>query len=259
MNQTLSYNKPELEKLCGVYYAAMIQSATGCQKLQDSESIMHHDLPSALRSSGADVLQGGRGIDNEAHSLLKSLYPTWPKPLCAVYGAKSISSFKDRGHGTCYFSTPLTNNIVAGLCRLDMGTNGNFRLRSKITDIKKKKGYTWEVGTWADTNLFDASYSILSFEEEDQRVQTGSTEWQYLSGGKSRSTYRRFTKPFKSKPEVVVFITGFDTLQGRNIRISVSASNIDRNGFTVNMETWAGKYLVPLSQDSYSHHQLRIN
>ncbi|SCN99777.1 uncharacterized protein FFB20_13859 [Fusarium fujikuroi] len=142
VKQTLSYNKPRLEKLCGAYYAAMIQSATGFQKLQDSDSIMHHELPSALRGSGTDVLQGGHGIDNEARSLQKSLYPAWPKPSCGVYGAKSIASFNKGGYGTCYFSTPLTNNIVAGLCRLDMGTNGNFRLRSKITGIKKKKGYT---------------------------------------------------------------------------------------------------------------------
>lgn len=254
MKQTLSYNKPELEKLCSTYYAAMIQSASGCQKLQDSSSIMHHDLPSALRNSGADVIQGGRVIDNEARSLLQSLYPTWPKPLCAVYAAKSIGIFKEKGYGTVFIQTQMTKNIIAGLRRLDMGTNGNFRLRSKITDIQKKKGYTWEVGTWADTNLFDASYSILSFEEEDQRVQTGHTEWKYLSGGKSRSTYRRFTKPFKTIPEVVVFITGFDTLQGRNIRISVSASNIDRNGFTVNMETWAGKYISRCFPDIYCIH-----
>ncbi|KAM5522924.1 ATP synthase subunits region orf 7 [Fusarium oxysporum f. sp. phaseoli] len=138
------------------------------------------------------------------------------------------------------FQTTKTTNIVTGLCRLDMGTHGNFRLRSEITKIQQKVGYTWEVGTWSDINLLDASYSVLSFEKDDQRVQTGHTEWKYLPGGKSRSTYRRFTKPFKNIPEVVVFITGFDTRQGRNIRIDVSASNIDRNRFTVNMGTWAG-------------------
>ncbi|CCT73219.1 uncharacterized protein FFUJ_10099 [Fusarium fujikuroi IMI 58289] len=255
VKQTLSYNKPELEKLCGAYYATMIQSATGCQKLQDSSSIMHHDLPSALRSSGADSLHGGRVIDVEARSLLQSLYPLLPKPLCDRFSIRNLNGFKEglNANGVHKAITSKTNNIVAGLCRLDMGTNGNFRLQSKITDIKKKKEYTWEVGTWADTNLFDASYSILSFEEEDQRVQTGHTEWKYLSGGKSRSTHRSFTKPFRTIPEVIVFITGFDTLKGRNIRISVSASKVDRNGFTVNMETWADSEIYNLTVSWIAH------
>ncbi|KAF5705136.1 ATP synthase subunits region orf 7 [Fusarium mundagurra] len=254
VKQTLSYNKAELEKVCGAYDASMIQSAKGCQQLQDSRSIMHYDLPSSLASNGADALQGGSVIDSGARSLLRSLYPLWPKPLCGRYSAKDRYGFKAgvNANGIANFGTNMTNNIVAGLCRLDMGTNGNFRLQSKITNIQKD-GYTWEVGTWSDTNLYDASYSILSFEKEDRRIQTGNAEWKYLSGGKSRSTYRRFTKPFKTIPEVVVFITGFDTLQGRNIRLDVSASNIDRNGFTVNMMTWADTEVINLTVSWIAH------
>ncbi|SCO89147.1 uncharacterized protein FRV6_13275 [Fusarium oxysporum] len=160
--------------------------------------------PVSLRSNGADVLQGGRVIDNEACSLLQSLYPSWPKPVCGRYNAKNLGGFKEGldANGDLNLTTTKTNNIVVGLCRLDMGTNGNFRLRSKVANIKQKEGYTWEVGIWSDTNLFDASYYVLSFEKEDERVQTRHTDWKYLSGGKSRSTYRRFTRPFKSVPEV---------------------------------------------------------
>ncbi|KAF5975668.1 agglutinin HPA-like protein [Fusarium bulbicola] len=254
VKQTLSYNKPELEKVCGAYGAAMIQSAKGCQQLQDGRSIMHYDLPSSLASNGADALQGGRVIDSEARSLLRSLYPLWPKPLCERLRAKDRHGFKAgvNANGIANFGTKMTNNVVAGLCRLDMGTNGNFRLRSKISNIQDD-GYRWEVGTWSDTNLHDASYSVLSFEKEDRRIQTGNTEWKYLSGEKSRSTYRRFTKPFKTTPGVVVFITGFDTLQGRNIRIDVSASDITRNGFTVNMKTWADTEVYNLTVSWIAH------
>ncbi|KAF5620265.1 ATP synthase subunits region orf 7 [Fusarium sp. NRRL 52700] len=254
VKQTLLYNNAELEKVCGAYDAAMIQSAKGCQQLQDGQSIMHYDLPSSLASNGADALQGGHVIDSEARSLLRSLYPLWPKPLCERHSAKDRYNFIAgfNANSSTKIVTKMTNNIVAGLCRLDMGTNGNFRLRSKIANIQRDE-YTLEVGTWSDTNLYDASYSILSFEKEDQRVQTGNAEWKDLSGEKSRTTYWRFPKPFKTIPEVVIFITGFDTLQGRNIRINVSASDIDRNGFTVNMKTWDDAEVYNLTASWIAH------
>lgn len=247
LSKTLPYNAGELEKVCGPYYAGMLKSATGCCQLQDSQSIMRYDLPAALNRTGTDLLQGGCALDNEARDLIRSLYPSSPEPWLVRSSVRDLNGFRAGQNGTAlgnwYFNIGQTSNIVTGLCRIDMGLNGNFRLRSNIRSVQHKAGYTWEVGTWDDTHLIDASYHVLSFEAEDQRVKTGRVEWIHLPGGNERSYRENFATPFNKTPNVVVFITGFDTIKGKYIRIDVSASNIDRTGFTVNLQTWAGKSL----------------
>ncbi|KAJ4307448.1 hypothetical protein N0V84_012725, partial [Fusarium piperis] len=85
----------ELEKVCGSYYASMLQSATGCGEMQDSRSIMRYDLPAALSSNGTDLLQDGRVIDNEARSLLRSLYPLLLAPWFDRYSARNLNGFRE--------------------------------------------------------------------------------------------------------------------------------------------------------------------
>ncbi|KAH7124714.1 hypothetical protein EDB81DRAFT_890160 [Dactylonectria macrodidyma] len=65
----------ELEKVCGSYYASMLESEKGCESLRDIQSIMRYDFPAALTSNSTDFLQGGRVVDNEALALVRSLYP----------------------------------------------------------------------------------------------------------------------------------------------------------------------------------------
>lgn len=252
LSQELLQCKPgELEKLCGPYYAQILGSAKGCGLLRDAQSIMRYDIPAALCTKGIDLLQGGRVIDKEALALVRSLYPPVPESTCFTFNAGQLPGFQAGWNGGAtgkrFFSTAHTTNVVTGIRRVDMGINGNFRLISDVADIQRGSGYTLEMGAWADTHLIDATCDVLSFDEADQRIRTGRVNWHHLSGGNERSYRETFSRPFNMTPNVVVFISGFDTLKGRNIRIDVSPSAIDKNGFTVNIKTWAGESRITCS------------
>ena len=48
-----------------------------------------------------------------------------------------------------------------------------------------------------------------------------------------------FTKPFDVKPEVIVSVNTLDADKGSNARFEVKTLGISRDGFTVQVRTWA--------------------
>ncbi|KAI9509691.1 hypothetical protein F5148DRAFT_1185827 [Russula earlei] len=52
-----------------------------------------------------------------------------------------------------------------------------------------------------------------------------------------------FERPFATPPKVVVFFNYIDLDKGHNWRLKTSATDIDVNGFTLNIETWADTVL----------------
>lgn len=211
---------------------------------------MRFDRPAAL-GSGSDERQGDLVIDSESRELLQKLYP---KPY-GVY-SRGLAAFQVSGWRSGiglpaaqqWLSTTETANTITGLCQLDMGLNGNFRINSSVQNVQRRSGFEVVLGSWANTHLIDVSCSILSFHEEDQRIQTGRVEYVHIkpnsdnNPGQSLSTNVRFSKPFNKPPNVVTFISGLDTINGKYIRIDLNPSNIDRFGFRLNMRTWAGSY-----------------
>lgn len=244
----LQWKAAELNERCGSHYATMIKSAKGSKRLLATESIMRFDIPGALNIKGSDILQGGLVIDSEAFNLVRSLYPPVLDPCCLRSAARHHPGFEagwsGKARGERRFNVAQTANIVTGLERIDMGLHGNFRLHSGVTNVQRGSGYTLTLGAWDDTDLIDATCNVLSFHETDTRVRTGHVNWNQLSGGKERSVRQNFSKPFNKTPNVVVFISGLDTSKDKWIRFDVSASKIDRNGFTVNMKTWDGEPLI---------------
>ncbi|KAH7161674.1 hypothetical protein EDB81DRAFT_351723 [Dactylonectria macrodidyma] len=232
----------ELEKLCGSYYAQMLGSARGCGLLRDAQSIMRYDLPGALGIDGTDFLQGGHVIDTEALALVRSLYPPVLESCCFTCNVGQLDGFQQgwdgRASGTRFFNTAQTANVVTGICMIHMGLTGNFLLLSEATNVQRGSGYTVGIRTWGNTHLINATCNVLSFDEADQRVKTGRVHWMHLPGGNERSYRENFSRPFNKTPNVVVFISGFDTIKGKYIRVEVTASGIDKNGFTLNMRTW---------------------
>ncbi|KAH6981604.1 hypothetical protein BKA56DRAFT_731119 [Ilyonectria sp. MPI-CAGE-AT-0026] len=247
----------ELEKLCGPYYAQMLGSAKGCSLLRDAQSIMHYEVPAALGTKGIDLLQGGRGIDSEALALVRSLYPPVPQSSLVTCIATQLPGFQSgwsgRANGKRFISTAQTGNIVTGLNRLDLGTNGNFRVYSEIEDIQRGSGYSLKIITDADADLIDATCDVLSFDEADQRIRTGRVQWHHLPGGNARSYRENFSRPFNKPPNVVAFISGFDSIKGRSVRIDVKASAIDRNGFTLDISTWSDSIIYQIAASWIAH------
>lgn len=229
----------------------MIESAKGCEQLQSAQSIMGYDRPANL-SYGDDERRGGIVIDDEARKLLEALYPKSYSVSCREVSCSSAPGWTG-GIGRPYayhnIEAKQTANLITGLCRIDMGLNGWFRLKCYTQNVLSRSGYTAVLGSWDDTHLFDASYSILSFDEEDQRVQTGRMPYMDMRTGNSglppagaRYTKRiNFTRPFKKVPKVVTFISAIDSANWVNLRVEIYPYDIDRNGFTLSFGPWGGQ------------------
>ncbi|KAI8296803.1 hypothetical protein K4K56_000075 [Colletotrichum sp. SAR 10_98] len=233
----LSWKEVELKLECDSFNAELLRDAKGCDQLRDPESIMYYDVPARLVNNKAEIRQGGCFIDQEARSLVQSLYP---KVLEASFFQCDTSDFSKESIAEHFFRTSCTANIVTGIRKVDMGINANFRLKSEVSNVDSV-GYTVKMGTWNETCLNAAICNVLSFEPADKRVQTGSARWDSLTGGNGRWTRQTFGKAFNQTPNVVVFISAFDTEERKVVRIDVAPSDIDKNGFTVHMKTWNGK------------------
>jgi len=59
------------------------------------------------------------------------------------------------------------------------------------------------------------------------------------TGDRSISIEIPFSKPFETKPTIVLSVTSIDADKGTNTRFSVEAVSVSRDGFTVKISTWA--------------------
>lgn len=197
---------------------------------------MHYDVPARLDNSRTEIRQGGCFIDQEARSLVQSLYP---KVLEASFFQCDTSDFSKESSAEDFLRTTCTANIVTGIRKVGMGINANFGLKSEVSNVDSA-GYTIKMGTWYEICLNAAICNVLSFNQADERVQTGSARWDSLTGGNERWTRQTFEKAFTRTPSVVVFISAFDTEERKVVRIDVAPLDIDKNGFTVHLKTWNG-------------------
>ncbi|KAF0331255.1 ATP synthase subunits region orf 7 [Colletotrichum asianum] len=245
----LSWKEVELERECDTFNAKLLRDAKGCDQLRDPESIMHYDVPARLVNSTTEIRQGNCFIDQEARSLVQSLYP---KVLEAAFFQCDTSDFSKDSIAKHFFRTSCTANIVTGIRKVDMGINANFRLKSEVSNVNSV-GYTVKMGTWDETCLNAAICNVLSFKPADERVQTGSARWDSLTGGNERWTRHTFRKAFNQTPNVVVFISAFDTEESKVVRIDVAPSDIDKNGFTVHLKTWNDSNIYNITASWVAH------
>ena len=56
-----------------------------------------------------------------------------------------------------------------------------------------------------------------------------------------------FLKPFENKPDVVVGISAIDAVSGTNLRYSLKAKSVSRDGFTVEVKTWGDSKILSIS------------
>lgn len=90
------------------------------------------------------------------------------------------------------------------------------------------------------------------------RILMGSTsmdsnnpDWHLLIGSGSRTSTQLidFPESFKEKPDVKVFLAGFDIDQGHNARLTISVDKISRDNFVIRYNTWADSmiYMATIS------------
>jgi hypothetical protein len=55
-----------------------------------------------------------------------------------------------------------------------------------------------------------------------------------------------FLKPFEDKPDVVVGVSAIDAVSGTNLRYSLKAKSVSRDGFTVEVKTWGDSKILSI-------------
>ena len=55
-----------------------------------------------------------------------------------------------------------------------------------------------------------------------------------------------FLKPFENKPDVVVGVSAIDAVSGTNLRYSLKAKSVSRDGFTVEVKTWGDSQILSI-------------
>lgn len=73
------------------------------------------------------------------------------------------------------------------------------------------------------------------------------------SGERSYSVEVNFLKPFESRPNVVLSVTQIDADKGTNLRYSLEAISVSRDGFTIKISTWGDGKIHGISGNWMAH------
>ena len=260
-----------MAKACGsVADAGRIKGESGFHGLQSTKSIMHFDRPAASSPGNRrDKRREGTRIDTESVEVLQCLYPKIHPVFAERFAMTHVQGWREGIPGdeaVKSFAAPQTANVVSGLCHLDMGLNGSFRLWTGVRKVQPRLGFDFCIKSWDDTHIINAESHIMSFDPDDHRVQTGEIDLNSMRGddrpeGVRREKYIQFPRPFKQMPNVVTFLTGLDTIKGRWLRVNCLASSIGLNGFYITLMTWAGQYhpLLIFNIGRYPNHSTNVD
>ena len=166
-------------------------------------------------------------------------------PILCEFGTHtiyySLSNPRADTHATVCFPRPLVARprLSHGIRELDVGNNAAIRIKSTIPYFTD----TWadcHITTWRDSKLYGGVSNIFVLTPGDLDFLTG----EHMRKPNDPSSVRvNFERRFVTPPKVVVFLNHIDLNKNFNWRLSVSASDIDVNGFTLHIETWGDTVL----------------
>ncbi|KAM6496806.1 hypothetical protein JOM56_007279 [Amanita muscaria] len=122
-----------------------------------------------------------------------------------------------------------------GLRQLEIDHRWNIRVLSPIENIQRDSA-VYHVSTWHDTKLYSGILDSLNLAPANLDIMCGEHRRDSNSPNNVRINFER---PFVTPPKVVVFFNAFDLCRSKNWRLNTTATNIDKWGFTLNINTWA--------------------
>ena len=129
--------------------------------------------------------------------------------------------------------------LVHGLREIDVGNNANIRVSSTLHNITKHSA-DCDIIIWGDTTLFSAVADVIALAPADSDILIGEHMRSLRKNPNSPASVRiNFERKFITPPKVVVFFNCIDLDNSRHWRLKTTATNIDPEGFTLNIETWS--------------------
>jgi hypothetical protein len=147
------------------------------------------------------------------------------------------------------FSPPYATapTIAMGLTELDVANSANLRIAASSSGVAGT-GFTASLNAWADTVLYSAGCTWLEVPPGDPDFQIGqfNTQDDHPWNQPKQQTSRRisFAPPYAGGvPNVVVWLNELDMANSANARVTAYVTDVDTQGFTVHIDTWADSTL----------------
>ncbi|KAJ9658043.1 hypothetical protein H2201_007938 [Coniosporium apollinis] len=220
------------------------------ESLFDINSIMMYFFPGRLvKSNVGSPVNYVLSVTDKA--MINTIYPFQTR------NAGSWSTLSDRpwyppvslNAKQIDFSPPykLPPRLVVGLTGIDVYYGTNLRVKAYADNVKESN-FKVHLDSWADTQLYSANATWVEFEDAAHEYQTGTFDTQSIHPWKKPQKKNSERIKFKrgvydDTPNVVVWLSGFDMATGHNWRIKVYADGIDKDGFTIHLDTWADTVL----------------
>lgn len=126
----------------------------------------------------------------------------------------------------------ILNNVSTKLKELESKFyEDNTSLRKQINEINIQNSDLKELISQKDIKIQTGEYWV-DFNYEDYEYMFNSKDW------RTYSAHINFEEKYERPPKVLLFINKLDSDKNSNLRISFYSSNIDTNGFDLNLQTW---------------------
>lgn len=137
-------------------------------------------------------------------------------------------------------------SVVVGLKLLSIKNSSNIRVKTYASNIKNDR-LNINIDTWLNTELWQATCSWLEVAPGDPDFQFGTfdTKEDHPNSKRQTATTRliTFPRPYKSPPQVVVWLTALDMHREKSWRIKIYANNVTSTNFTLHIDTWRDSIL----------------
>ncbi len=156
-----------------------------------------------------------------------------------------LFSFNTNGETTLSFPRPFVvrPRLPHGFRHLDMDKNHRILVKSVIPFFTKDWANCRFI-TWEGSVLHRGIDDVFALAPADLDFLTGEhMRYLWKDPHAPASVRINFERPFVTPPKVVVFFNHIEFDWGHDWRVSTSASDIDANGFTLNIETWSDTIL----------------
>lgn len=136
--------------------------------------------------------------------------------------------------------------LPIGITSLDISQAANIRITASTSEATTEN-FKASLQSWDDTILYSASMTYLEKSSDFDYIQTGVYNTMETSPGNNpqlkHSKRIRFATPFRAPPKVITWLQSLDMDKSENWRIRVSATDIDKKGFTIHADSWADSIL----------------
>ena len=143
------------------------------------------------------------------------------------------------------FPTPFEQapEVICWLNRLDMSSGADFDYKiCALADDVHPEGFVGRLKTWDDGELNGAAMCWIAFPKSKRSVDSGrfsTSDARKRTDPRPKTSARvNFQRRLDTVPTVLAALNSIDAAGNSDLRVKLSITEVDRDGFTWTLETW---------------------